>query len=695
MIVDELRRGAGDTLFMICGAGGASAELAGVARALRGDPRVIALVPHPAPGGAEPATTVEALAADAVAAIRSHQPSGPYRLLGYSLGGIVALEVGRALQEDGERVSFLGLVDSFFDQRYWPRGLFLRGVARRSAVHAGALLGKPPAGAWRELRERTRRLAVRLRDRFRTQGIEDGGPAGTALEANLLALARWRPRLFGGEAVLFAAETSEFGCDLADLWRPWLPRMQVRRVPGSHVDLVRDPVALARLAETVDEAIAESAAPRLHVLVATTFRWSGAARLAVELHASGCVVRAIGPPGSALHEIAAVERSYPLGLINPAGGLRRAIESCWADLIIPFDDRTRRVMQGIHADADPTTEDGARLRSRLERSLGSPDLYGCVYSRVAVMDAASEGGVRCPPTAAVESSADIAQWLAEHPGPAVVKTDGSWGGRGTRVIRTEADGRRAWRQLSRSPGFARCVKRLLIERDPWPLRSRLARRRPHLSIQSFVDGKAGNAAVACVDGEVLGAVQAAVVKSKGPTGPSTVLRVIEHPEMLAAARTMVRRLQMTGLVGLDFILEDGTGRAHLIEINPRATPTSHLVSAEGVDLLASLRSALGYPGPAPRAAPYRDGYVALFPGEMERDPAGKMLGAAYHDVPWLAPDLVEHAIAELRVPGAREIRDRLVGLVRESRLDDRGAGPPVCATSVAPTAAARPGDAAP
>lgn len=46
-----------------------------------------------------------------VAAIRKAQPSGPYALLGYSFGGIVAFEIGKALERMGERVGFLGVVN--------------------------------------------------------------------------------------------------------------------------------------------------------------------------------------------------------------------------------------------------------------------------------------------------------------------------------------------------------------------------------------------------------------------------------------------------------------------------------------------------------------------------------------------------------------------------------------------------------
>jgi amino acid adenylation domain-containing protein/non-ribosomal peptide synthase protein (TIGR01720 family) len=62
--------------------------------------------------GEAPAASVAAMAADYIAAVREVQPTGPYRLLGYSFGGLVAYEMGRQLLADGERVSFLGLLDA-------------------------------------------------------------------------------------------------------------------------------------------------------------------------------------------------------------------------------------------------------------------------------------------------------------------------------------------------------------------------------------------------------------------------------------------------------------------------------------------------------------------------------------------------------------------------------------------------------
>ncbi len=60
----------------------------------------------------EPHANVETMAADYVAALRSVQPAGPYRLGGWSLGGVVAFEMAQQLQRQGESVELLALIDS-------------------------------------------------------------------------------------------------------------------------------------------------------------------------------------------------------------------------------------------------------------------------------------------------------------------------------------------------------------------------------------------------------------------------------------------------------------------------------------------------------------------------------------------------------------------------------------------------------
>ena len=153
-------------------------------------------------------------------------------------------------------------------------------------------------------------------------------------------------------------------------------------------------------------------------------------------------------------------------------------------------------------------------------------------------------------------------------------------------------------RLSRPPSAVRILKRLVLDHSPWPLRDRLTGRRPVVSIQAYVAGRPANVAVACLDGEVLAAVTAEVVVSTRPTGPATVLRVMDNPEMTETAASLVKALRLTGLCGFDFVIEAETGRAHLVELNPRATPTAHLLTVDGADPLpvgsaAALRPAGG------------------------------------------------------------------------------------------------------
>jgi len=57
-------------------------------------------------------TEVEAMATDYVQAIRGFQPVGPYWLAGWSMGGVIAFEMARQLQQLGEEVGMLAIMDA-------------------------------------------------------------------------------------------------------------------------------------------------------------------------------------------------------------------------------------------------------------------------------------------------------------------------------------------------------------------------------------------------------------------------------------------------------------------------------------------------------------------------------------------------------------------------------------------------------
>jgi hypothetical protein len=187
--------------------------------------------------------------------------------------------------------------------------------------------------------------------------------------------------------------------------------------------------------------------------------------------------------------------------------------------------------------------------------------------------------------------------------------------------------------------LARAVKRALFDHDANLLAPSLLRRKFGVTAQSFIGGREATSAVACWKGKVLASLHFEVLQKAESAGHATVVRRIEHPEMDAGAETMVRRLQLSGIHGFDFMLDAQTREAYMIEINPRATQVGHLAFGEGHDLPAALVSALT--GSAVPAAPRltENDVIALFPQEWQRDPASGYLHTGYHDVPWDQPEL--------------------------------------------------------
>jgi thioesterase domain-containing protein len=108
-----LRAGHGPTLFCIHPASGFAWQYSALLHYLDGDFPIVGLQ-SPRPNGVIAAChSVEAMCERHLQAIRQQQPSGPYFLLGYSLGGTLAQGIAARLQAQGETVSFLGLLDTY------------------------------------------------------------------------------------------------------------------------------------------------------------------------------------------------------------------------------------------------------------------------------------------------------------------------------------------------------------------------------------------------------------------------------------------------------------------------------------------------------------------------------------------------------------------------------------------------------
>jgi hypothetical protein len=319
--------------------------------------------------------------------------------------------------------------------------------------------------------------------------------------------------------------------------------------------------------------------------------------------------------------------------LDSVGSLRKAIAEARPDLIVPGDDGVVWQLHELHARVP-------ELRPLIEKSLGTSEAYATIRSRGAFLQKAAGLGIRVPMTRTIGSEADL-NFLAENE-PSVLKLDGTWGGSGVAIARSKAEAAAAFRKLSQPMTAGIAWKRFLVNRDPLALWSWRKRETPSVTAQQFVVGRPANTMFACWEGEVLGIVTVEVLSAQGATGAATVVRIVRNAEIERAARLLAKDLKLSGFHGLDFMLEDATGAAYLIELNPRCTQLGHLIVAGQGDLAGLISAQLKGEAvvlPAEDACIQGD-TVAFFPQTFTWNPASVYLRRGYHDVPWEEPELV-------------------------------------------------------
>jgi Carbamoyl-phosphate synthase L chain, ATP binding domain len=339
----------------------------------------------------------------------------------------------------------------------------------------------------------------------------------------------------------------------------------------------------------------------------------------------------------------AASRRFAYQGLAPLRSVALAIAESKPDLVIPGDDLAARHLHELHSERNAYSSDPA-LGDLIERSLGSPDSFAVIHARAAFMKLASEEGVRVPETKVVSSEQDAKNWIERVGFPALLKADGSSGGEGVKLVRSQQDALRAFRKLQSPPLLARAMKRAFVDQDRTLVLPSLLRQRPTVNAQAFVSGHEATSTVACWKGSVLASLHCEVLRKCHDAGHATVVRLIDNAEMKTAVEKMVRRMGLSGMCGFDFMLEAATGNAYLIEINGRATQMGHLTLGAGRDLPAALYAAVsGQPGRMNPPITDND-TIALFPHEWARDPQSEFLRTGYHDVPWDAPELVRACI---------------------------------------------------
>lgn len=200
----------GPALFFVPGWRASPLSLGELAKGLDADHALYALdTGHFGADGS--ARSMEGLAASMIADMRRVQPSGPYRIAGHSLGGMIAHEIGQQLAASGEQVALLALADA---RSYGlPKR---RSAAVLTLLHLRAALSLPSGQRWSYVSLRARsaiRRALGLGPALFPAGAAAGASVTQAMEHSArvvhAAWAAYRPRPYPGRVTLIRAERNE------------------------------------------------------------------------------------------------------------------------------------------------------------------------------------------------------------------------------------------------------------------------------------------------------------------------------------------------------------------------------------------------------------------------------------------------------------------------------------------------------
>jgi len=183
-------------------------------------------------------------AAAAVDEIRQVQPKGPYYLFGWSFGGYLAYEIARLLKKQGERVAFLGVVDTraaslprFKEQLNWyQKSHFVRSNAARVVDYAwDNLTSGPLERIWGFLRGGY--------GRWRS-GIAAADERPTDPQFEFQAVKNYKPEVYTGTLHLFWGQRGkDRTCFRPVLGWEYLVKggVEIYTSPGDHLTVIQPP----------------------------------------------------------------------------------------------------------------------------------------------------------------------------------------------------------------------------------------------------------------------------------------------------------------------------------------------------------------------------------------------------------------------------------------------------------------------
>jgi len=204
-------------------------------------------------GLTDPISRVEEMAHYHLQAIQRLQPCGPYFLIGYSLGGLVALEIAQCLSRNGEKIGLLAMLDSYPDRHHLSLGQRARLEWRLAKGRAASLLragghqlGGEDSSASASEQHQSEGSIARAMQRVKDEQYR--------------ALRSYRPRFYDGKVrFVRAAIPSYFPEDPVAVWGRLVRELEVETMPGNHLAMLTTQVeTLASIvARYVEEAAKE------------------------------------------------------------------------------------------------------------------------------------------------------------------------------------------------------------------------------------------------------------------------------------------------------------------------------------------------------------------------------------------------------------------------------------------------------
>ncbi len=203
----------------------------------------------------------------------------------------------------------------------------------------------------------------------------------------------------------------------------------------------------------------------------------------------------------------------------------------------------------------PSHQEGfvvAQFRDRLPATVRIPISDQATIERLdnqrKAFELAAELGIPYPRTFTFDSQEDFENTIEELPATGIIKEVISHGSHGVAIYKGKAQLRAQWSSLGsrRGPG------------DPLPV------------IQEYLDAKIYATTMLADRGHVIAHFVRRNMREKEPFGGACVkCESVHYPELIEYSGLMVRHLNYTGVIMIEYLVDEVTGAARLMDINPR------------------------------------------------------------------------------------------------------------------------------